>query len=158
MTTTRDLIVTHNTDRMRQHPQANYRTFLLLYHAQSGLGQHPPREEIGEPLFAHISVGRWCVMCDICRCAVVAEPDDPWFCCPACGSGGKWRPVIFPDPDQKEEIERILLMRPGFRSAAPSRSWFFGETPDDLRQENLDHGDPVDRQPALKPVGKEVTN
>lgn len=140
-----DLIVTHNTDRNRHYPELSYRNFLLLFHVKSGLGPLLPEGKVRGEIEAHISVGRWCVLCGICRSAVVAEPTDPFFCCVECGSGGAWRRVIF--PREREEIETVLLLRPGFRGASPARSWFPNETVDDLRRENLDHGDPVDKQP-----------
>lgn len=148
MTAILDLIVTHNTDRYRDYPEADYRSFLLVMHAKSGLGQHPATDKVEGEIWAHISAGRWCVICDICRAAVVAEPEDPYFCCTACGSGGVWRQVIFPRDDLKQEIEAVLLLRPGFRNAAPSRNWDRSESIDDLRRQNIEAGDPVDRQPA----------
>lgn len=142
-----DLIVTHNTDRNRHHPEADYRTFLLMHHAQSGLGHHPAADKIEGELWAHISQGKWCVMCEICHSAVVAEPEDPFFCCVACGSGGAWRRVIFPRDDLKRQIEAVLLMRPGFRQSAPVRNWDWSESINDLRRQNLAEGDPVDQLP-----------
>ena len=142
-----DLIVTHNTDRNRYHPESSYSTFLLLYHVQSGLGQHPPADKVEGQVWAHISAGRWCVTCEVCRSAVVAEPEDPFFCCVACGSGGAWVEVIFPVEDLKRKIETILLMRPGFRHSAPVRNWDRSESIDDLRRQNLEAGDPVDQLP-----------
>ena len=143
-----DLIVTHNTDRNREPPETEYRTFLLLYHAKSGLGQHPPKENIEGSVTAFINNGRWVVGCDICHTAVVAEYSDPFFCCPSCGSGGAWRRVIFPLPEEKAKIEAVLLMRPGFRHSAPNRNWEPArETLDDLRRQNIEAGDPVDVVP-----------
>jgi len=161
-----DLIVSHNTDRNRDHPELGYRDHLLLYRVRSGLGQFPPDEETEGSVIAFIEGGRWIVNCDSCHSSVVAEPTDPVFICPSCGSGGKWREVIFPEPI-RAEIETILLLRPGFRHSAPARNWnALGpggrkppESPDDLRRENLAHGDPVDHLPVdsvLVTPGEEV--
>ena len=86
-------------------------------------------------------------MCEICHSAVVAEPEDPYFCCTTCGSGRSWRRVIFPREDLRREIETVLLLRPGFRHSAPVRNWNRSESIDDLRRQNIEAGDPVDRRP-----------
>ena len=143
-----DLIVTHNTDRNREYPEVSYRTFLLIMHIKSGLGRLPPIDKVSDTsIWAHISSGRWCVLCPGCRSAVVAEPTDPRFCCVECGSRGEWHPVIFPVEHLKVEIEGVLLLRPGFRHSAPFRNWDRSESIDTLRRQNLEQGDPVDRQP-----------
>lgn len=150
-----DLIVTHNTDRMRHYPEASYRQFLLTMHVKTGLGQLPPNDKVSatqDPILAHISFGRWCVLCPDCTSAVVAEPTDPFFCCTACGSRGEWIPVIFPVESLKLQIETVLLLRPGFRNNAPSRNWDVSESVDDLRRQNIAAGDPVDRLPLSEEV------
>ena len=145
-----DLIVTHATDRNRELPEVEYRTHLLIYRVKNGLGPLPPfdQDHMKGRVAAFINGGRWVLGCDICHTAVVAEPLDPWFCCPGCGSGGKWRAVVFPTKGDKAAIEAILLLRPGFRHSAPSRNWDLGETKDDLRRQNIAKGDPVDQLPA----------
>jgi len=135
-----DLIITHGTDRQRQHPEAGYRQFLAVYHAKSGLGPLPPTDRVAGTVNAYINHGRWVVGCDVCASAVVADPEDPLFVCPTCGGGGTWRQVIFPATAEKEQIERLLLRRTGFRNAAPNRNWTPGETLDKLRAENREHG------------------
>ena len=138
-----DEIVTHNTDRMRHFPNDDYRTFLLRMHVTSGLGPLPPAEVVVGSLDAYISIGRWVILCDICRCAVVGEPTDPVFCCTARGSGGAWREAVFPVSTEKAAIERILLLRPGFRNAAPARNWAPPDTVSVLMGQNIEAGDPV---------------
>jgi predicted RNA-binding Zn-ribbon protein involved in translation (DUF1610 family) len=139
-----DLIITHGTDRLRQHPDEGYREFLAVDRAKSGVGPLPPADRVVGSVRAYINHGRWVVDCAICASAVVAEPQDPVFSCPTCGSGGVWRKVEFPAPAVQEEIERLLLLRPGFRNAAPARNWMPGETVADLRRQNLAAGDPVE--------------
>lgn len=145
-----DLIVTHNTMRNRELPETDYRTHLLIYHVRAGLGHLPPPDQVSDrKLLALVSHGYWCIACPYCYTGVAAEPTDPWFCCPACGSGGKWIEVVFPDHDTKSRIETILLYRPGFRHEAPFRNWYpTTESLDDLRRQNLERGDKVDEQPV----------
>tara|TARA_Y100000310_G_scaffold334179_1_gene413311 strand:- start:12684 stop:13226 length:543 start_codon:yes stop_codon:yes gene_type:complete len=149
-----DIIITHNTDRSRTHPELGYRRHLLLYHMKSGLGLLPPPEKHKGGVLAWINGGRWVVGCDICRTAVVAEPTDPWFCCPSCGSGGYWRRVVF--PVNKQIIEALLLMRPGFRHSAPKRNWELLESLEDLRRQNVQAGDKVDQPPKSLDTKKET--
>ena len=139
-----DEIITHKNDRHRHYPEASYRDFLAIYRAANGLGplpSVPPLREMGDALEARIDLGRWLVECEICKAAVVADPDDPVFLCPSCGSGGKWRPVIF--PADRAVIEEILLLRPGFRDANTSRFWLPGETAEQLAVENWSHDVPT---------------
>ena len=139
-----DVIVTHNSDINRQYPESTYRLFLQIYHAQSGLGVLPSVDKVDGTVTAFINQGRWVVGCDICHTAVVPDDTDPYFCCPACGSGGFWREVLFPVSEMKAKIETVLLMRPGFRHNAPARNWEPSkETLDDLRWQNIEAGDPV---------------
>jgi hypothetical protein len=146
--------VTYNTDQMHHFPEAPYRTFLLIMHTKTGLGQLPPDDKVSEnqePIQAHVSFGRWCISCPDCGSAVVAEPTDPFFCCTACGSRGEWIQVVFPVEDLRQQIETVLLLRPGFRNNAPSRNWDRSESVDDLRRQNIAAGDLVDRLPVDEP-------
>jgi hypothetical protein len=135
-----DLIITHGTDRLREHPETGYRAFLAVYHAKNGLGPLPAADRIAGTVDVYINHGRWVVECEICASAVVAEPEDPLFICPTCGGGGTWRRVTFPAPAVRARIEALLLLRPGFRNAAPNRNWRPGESLAKLRAENLEHG------------------
>lgn len=70
---------------------------------------------VGKALVAKINHGQWIAHCDQCRTAMWVEPDDPFLYCYGCGNritGGRPRPVIFPDPEVREKIEQILLERP----------------------------------------------
>ena len=143
MTQFADEIVTHKTDPMRHFPNDDYRTFLLRCHVKSGLGPLPAPELFGGSLVAYISTGRWVIQCDACLSAVVGEPTDPVFCCTACGSGGVWKRAIYPPPALKAGIEKVLLMRPGFRNAAPKRNWTPTESLGLLMRQNIAAGDPI---------------
>lgn len=141
MTQLLDVIINHRNDNNRHYPQADYRAFLAICRAKSGLGPLPDidHDNLGVSLFARVDQGRWVVSCDTCSSAVVVDTEDLFFICTKCGDG--WRAVIM--PEDKEEIEEVLLMRPGFRAANHHRFWFPGETVDDLADENWEHGLPV---------------
>lgn len=134
-----DCIITHSTDQHRQLPGVPYRVFLASFHARAGLGPLPSNERVHGSVEAFVSRGRWIAQCVICATAVVAEPTDPFFCCPSCGSEGNWVLVVF--PADKIRLEQVLLCRPGFRNAAPTRNWKAPETYSDLCQDNIKNGD-----------------
>lgn len=135
-----DEIITFRTDRLREYPRSDYRSFLAIFHAKSGLGPLPTidRENMGTVVLARVDLGRWLVDCSACANAVVIDDEDLVFICPRCGSGGKWREIVM--PADREEIEEILLMRPGFRDANRNRFWFAGESVEKLLMENVEHG------------------
>ena len=76
--------------------------------------------------------------CPHCETAVVIDDQDLLFYCPGCATNGKWLRVVM--PADREEIERLLLLRPGWQFNAPRRNWDIGETVADLRRQNLEHG------------------
>jgi hypothetical protein len=139
----KDEIITFRSDRLREYPKSDYRSFLAIFHAKSGLGPLPAVDpnNMGPSAMARVDLGRWLVDCGACANAVVIDDEDLVFICPRCGSGGRWREVVM--PSERVEIEEILLMRPGFRDATLNRFWFPGETTDQLADENFAHGNPV---------------
>ena len=117
----------------------------------------------GSPVIAEVNHGQWLAMCE-CSGAEAVDYDEPIFYCFNCGNrstGGRPRPVIFPEPALRYEIETLLLARPvddrmGTNAidrafmAKPiavgvvdgnllglERSWKNSESVDDLRQQNL---------------------
>jgi len=63
------------------------------------------------PIYAIVNTGRWIAECE-CGGAEIVEPDDPIFFCFSCGNScvkGAVRPVVF--PENREEIEHLLLKR-----------------------------------------------
>jgi hypothetical protein len=97
------------------------------------LGKEPRR--VNEPvLHPNINHGRWLVECPRCRGSVtLATPGLDTIICP--GSCGLEYPVTF--PDDREQIEEILLLRP-----VENRHWT-SESLGELRAENVAHGVPV---------------
>jgi hypothetical protein len=94
------------------------------------------------PLAARLYADQWIVTCDRCGSASYCWPDAPLFLCAECFNGtdgGLWRRVTVPDRDTRQEIEAITGMRP----LPAQRNWLPGETVDDLRRENGEHGHPV---------------
>lgn len=117
---------------------------------------------------AYMNNGRWLLNC--MRCGTALPAWDTGVVCPRCHPrinakalrqlpNGLLRPVAdlelveeakvqaralgeeyFPAyPDDKQEIERILRLRPN----RANMNWFPNETIADLRQQNLEHGDPL---------------
>lgn len=87
-------------------------------------------------LHAYVNHSNWVVDCVFCRDALVAEPGEPFFCPNCCmvSNNGLAMAVIF--PDNRAEIERVLLMRPD----PEKRNWKLGETVEQLVAENIEHG------------------
>lgn len=140
MVTLKDEILTFRTYQHRQYKQADYRSFLSIFHAKSGLGPLPrvDNDNMGPDLEATVDLGRWLVECPICMSAVVLDDEDLLFICPSCGLDDQWSRVIM--PARRTDIEDVLLLRPGFREANTSRFWFPNETVLDLLFENVLHG------------------
>jgi hypothetical protein len=69
----------------------------------------------GTALAAKINHGQWVAHCDQCSTPMWVDPDDPFMYCYGCGNritGGRPRPVLFPEPKIRQEIESLLLQRP----------------------------------------------
>jgi hypothetical protein len=95
----------------------------------------------GDPLPARIYEDKWIVDCDYPGCggASFVWPDAPRFLCAECfngAQGGLWRRVALPAEEDAAEIEEVL----GHRAHPSERNWSPGESVDDLRKENRDHG------------------
>lgn len=71
-------------------------------------------EGTDHPVKALVNGGRWVARCE-CGGQENVEPDDPIFFCHECGnkiSGGKSRPVDFPPPGRRKQIEENLMNIP----------------------------------------------
>lgn len=106
-------------------------------------------------VYAHISGGRWMAQCPCGAYSYVCRRR-PIHWCMVCGNGtlGAAVPVIF--PDDADEIERILLLRPvqaGYSDAPTQaamqalalvpglrRDWFSGQSLDWLIEKNRENG------------------
>lgn len=92
----------------------------------------PPDSQASTQVDAYINHSRWVVECpEGCGYAVIVDPAEPIFLCAICGSG--WHEVSF--PEQREEIESTLLVRP----EAKLRNWST-ETVQQLKEENITNG------------------
>lgn len=102
----------------------------------------PPsgKKRAREKVPARVNHGRWVVRCPVdgCNGAELAREDGLFFCCECRNAdiGGDYRVVVF--PAQREEIERVLRLRP----APATRNWE-GETVEALKAESLAHGVPI---------------
>jgi len=68
----------------------------------------------GDPVYARIWQGQWIADCS-CNGAQFVDPSEPIFFCFNClnrANAGRPRPVVFPLPEERAEIERMLLERP----------------------------------------------
>jgi hypothetical protein len=66
------------------------------------------------PVYARIELGQWIADCE-CRGCEFVDPADPIFFCFSCANrddANMLRPVVFPSPQERMEIERLLLERP----------------------------------------------
>lgn len=88
------------------------------------------------PVQARILYGRWLVGCPVCRGANYVDPAEPVYLCSSCGWPEQLTSVEF--PDERAEIERLLLKRP-----IQNRNWQPGETLAFLIAENILYGDEV---------------
>ncbi len=87
---------------------------------------------------AYVNHGRWVADCPFCSGAEEMATLPMSFFCHACQMAavqGQAIPALFPAPAEAESIERVLAIRP-----VPNRNWVPGETVDQLRAENLEHG------------------
>lgn len=85
---------------------------------------------------------RWIAECPDCRAAGKTAAEYVWLAtpllfCMRCGNAaidGRWRRVLI--PADREEIERLLLVRPD----PGDRAWMPNESLDDLREQNASLG------------------
>jgi len=78
----------------------------------------PMRTQFGKtatiPVQARIELGQWIADCECGGCEFV-DPDEPIFFCFSCGNrehANMLRPVLFPNPEVRAEIEALILARP----------------------------------------------
>ena len=138
-----DMILTYRTAARILQPQyrpLDYRGFLARRRVENGIEpvELPQGEEVGGDISGYVSAGRWIVECPNCGEGYLVDDQDLLFQCSACGTDGQWKRVIM--PADRDEIDRLLLLRPGWQGQAPHRNWAPGETVDDLRRENIEHG------------------
>lgn len=86
--------------------------------------------------YAGVAKGRWVVRCPFCGYVEQRDSGD-WLLCRAClnsGNGHLRIRVVW--PAEREQIERLLANR----RFSWTRNYSHGETLDDLRRENIEHG------------------
>jgi hypothetical protein len=79
---------------------------------------------------AEIHRGRWIALCPQCEAGVGVHPEWPVAYCGSCGAA--LRVVV---PAAWRSIEKLLVNRP-----TKHQGWLVGETLEDLRRENREHG------------------
>jgi hypothetical protein len=93
-------------------------------------------EQTTDLLLAYVNHGRWVIDCP-CGSAQLASREDPRFWCVECRNSwalGKWVGVEW--PNQAEDIEGLLLMRP----SPKTQIWNPDESVLSLAMENADQG------------------
>jgi hypothetical protein len=110
-----------------------------LYSAESRRGFYaPPQGTRDQPtVYARVNHGRWQTACPFCSTVQDASPADRWLYCAICHNGavdGASVPVAW--PDDKDEIERLLLQRP----LRDNRYWSSHESVAQLVEENISIG------------------
>lgn len=106
------------------------------------MGVEPPNDQTPTALNlkaeAFVSSGAWRVRCPFCNGAQFANPETQTrFMCCDCANGGAdhaWIGVEW--PDDLEEIESALLLRP----SPDNMNWLPHESAEHLHAENVDHG------------------
>ena len=141
-----DRIIEHMTRKLPEASPWSGLTYRgLLARKRQEVGIEPPSlpdsSIVRGEIQAYISSGRWVVSCPDCYTAVLLDKQDLVFSCPGCGTDGSWRRVVL--PADLQEIERLLLLRPGWHENSPHRNWFPSETVQDLRAQNIANGAPI---------------
>lgn len=94
------------------------------------------RVKSSKRLKAYVSDSRWVADCAgaTCNGGLACWPEHEWACCLDCGTVYR---IDFPSKQQIHDAEEALLVRP-----AENRNWrpHEGETPAQLRHENIVHG------------------
>lgn len=85
---------------------------------------------------AEIVKSNWRVACPFCRGAVVIQPRKLYFCPDCANQANDFKPMLVLWPQNRAEIERVLLLRPD----PLRRNWLPSETLQDLIDENNAHG------------------
>lgn len=91
-----------------------------------------PFRHVGDPVPVKVSESCWQLVCS-CGNTPMYDPEWALACCYTCGAVYDQGP-----PKDWREIERVLLNRPN----QINRHMLVGQTLDELRAENREHGDP----------------
>lgn len=109
------------------------------------------------PVFARIELGQWLADCECGGCEFV-DPIEPVFFCLSCGNrndANMLRPVTFPLPEERAEIETLILARPvndlrgldDCERAHQALPLIVSETPDGMivpLTRTWNHGEPIE--------------
>lgn len=110
------------------------------------------------PLSSEIHHGIWIARCE-CGARGLPAPGGvvffgtPLVWCVRCQNGATgrgWRPVSFPETQERGDIEAILLCRP----SVGDRNWTPDESIADLLLQNVEHGDPIPRLPVARIISE----
>lgn len=123
-------------DHHRVKKAGGYRQWVSQITTQLWTGHRINWTPSGDPLPPIIVRNNWAVECPYCRDAFLYEPGYDFFCrtCLMQGNGGQPRPVDM--PANRVAIETTLEQRPD----PHTRNYLIGETIDDLKRENAEHG------------------
>lgn len=120
----------------------NYKTWINTELDNRWVGARANWKVQGDPVKAFIQRSSWVAKCPEkdCNEQVIVDIDEPFYCpnCQNIRNGGFARPVSF--PENREDIERVLLAR----AIPDTRNWKLSETIDDLKLQNIEHGEGVE--------------
>ena len=126
-------IASHN----KQVQQYGYRGWVERLTRQQWPGSRIDWSIVNGAVHAEIARSHWRACCPYCRGAILIEPNELFFD-PDCGmQGNDFKPMAILWPERWKEIEAVLVKR----SNPISRNWVFGETIEDLIQQNKDKGE-----------------
>lgn len=130
------------------------RTYLLAF-APELKHRIPPLTAIvgtARPMFARVNHDIWIAACECGArglpspgCVVFFETPLGWCArCQNAATGRGWRRVALPCPETRRAVDAILSCRPN----VGDRNWEPPETLDDLRRQNVEHGDALPAEGA----------
>jgi len=120
------------------------RALLLAFYPEAEIPPIADVDHAGPPMVAEVNHGVWIAPCE-CRspgdpspgCIVwLAEPIGWCIRCSNAAAGGRWRPIVLPEPVERSAIEAALEARP----LIATRNWTPGETVAELARQNAEHG------------------
>ena len=119
-----------------------YKGFITYQTVNLWPGSEPNWQTRGEPIEPCIINSSWAVQCPCCTVLYAYEPGYPFYCpnCLSADNDGFAREVRMPQGWPNESawtlIEQELLKRPNPKTVV----WQSGETAEDIRRENKEHG------------------
>jgi len=126
----------HNIDvETAEHLSINQHLLPFFFYRSQNQSFVVPEKDFETVVYARVNHGIWQVACPSASCSSAQHASfaDPWFFCAGCHNsvfGNKSVRVVW--PDNRDDIERVLNMRPYLSN----QNWDVNESVDDLLREN----------------------